>query len=440
MALAQRLISLDETLSKSKLNTLDENGNIIKSDIVFINDLPNNTEEERREIFEKVTTQYMNGDKISMLPQCKCGMLKGENFVKTANKAAALCRNCGTEVKSSIESAIQSVIWFKKPEGILKLMAPVVFTMIQERFTKQGWDVIMYQADASYKSDAKDTTFMVKIREKNFPRGWNNFIVYFDQIMEFLFSLKEFNTNFKKGEIDFLPLLLKRDKDKIFCDSLPLPNRSMFVFENTNMGIYRNDATGKAMTFISLMMSIDRNIQPLTQRIKENRIARLYDKMSEYSKEHIKNDISPKTGSIRRNTIATKNTMAYRSVVTSIAEPWDYNAIKVPWTVGLTMFRPMLVNKLMRYGMSQNKAVDFLMAHTGRYNSLLHKFLNELIEEAPEGKIWCTIQRNPSLKQGSIQLVYIGGFKTDPGDKTTGMPLPIVKAPNAKKLACFTGM
>ena len=36
--------------------------------------------------------------------------------------------------------------------------------------------------------------------------------------------------------------------------------------------------------------------------------------------------------------------------------------------------------------------------------------------------------------------VYIGGFKTDPGDKTTGMPLPIVKAPNAKKLACFTGM
>ena len=124
--------------------------------------------------------------------------------------------------------------------------------------------------------------------------------------------------------------------------------------------------------------------------------------------------------------------MAYRSVITSITGPWDYNAIMVPWGVGLTMFRLHLVNKLMRQGLSLNKALGFLINHTGKYNPLLDNLLQELIDEAPDGKIWCTIQRNPSLKQGSMQLVYIAGFYKDPGNKTTGMPLPITKAPNAK--------
>ena len=414
MAIYQRLIDLDLALTQSS-----------RENIQFINDFPNTTESERKEIFNRLTTQYMQGDKISMLPQCRCGTFR---FKVTK---PITCPYCGTEVKASIEENIESFIWFKKPEKILALMSPMVYTMLCERFTKQGWNLIHYFTDRTYNPNVKDTPFMARIRDKGFNRGWNNFCLQFDDIMEFLFTLKDFD-NIRKGEADYLFYLWKKERDKFFCDHLPLPNSSLFVFENTNTGIYRNGPTGKAMNYISIMLSIEKSIQPLSDQAKENRVAKMYQKIAEYIKEHIKSELSPKQGQIRRNTIATKNALASRCVITSITDPWDPNSVAVPWVVGLTMFRLHLINKLvLKKGMSLNNAINMLMTHTGRYNEILHGYLNELIEEAPNKKIWCTLQRNPSLKQGSMQYVYIGKFKTDPGDKTIGMPISIVKAPNA---------
>ena len=417
MAIYQELINLDLALTQSSLENIQ-----------FVNDFPNTTESERKEIFNKLTTQYMQGDKISILPQCRCGIFR----FKVAR--AVTCPYCQTEVKASVEENIESFIWFRKPKNITALMNPMVYTILSERFTKQGWNLMHFFTDRTYNPLVKETSFMVKVREKNFPRGWNNFCNHFDEIMDFLFSLKDFD-NIKKGETDYLFYLWKREREKFFCSHLPLPNSALFVFENTNTGIYRNGPTGKAMNYISIMLSIEKSIQPLSDQAKENRVAKMYQKIAEYIKEHIKTELSPKPGQIRRNTIATKNALAYRSVITSLTDPGDPNSITVPWTVGLTMFRLHLINKLVwKHGMSLNNAINMLMTHTGKYNPVLHKYLNELIAEAPMQKIWCTIQRNPSLKQGSMQLVYIAGFKTDPGDKTTGMPIPIVRAPNAKQV------
>lgn len=398
-----------------------------REDIQFINDFPNTTESERKEIFNKLTTQYMQGDKISMLPQCRCGIFK----FKTTKPVT--CPYCGTEVKASIEENIDPIIWFKRPEVIDALMSPIFYMMLVNKFTKQGWNIIQYLTERTYNPPVKDTPFMAKLREREFPRGWNNFCRNFDEIMEFLFSLKEFIP--KKGEPDYLYFLLKKERDKIFCNFIPLPNSSLFVFENTNTGIYRNGPTGKAMNFISIMLSIEKSIQPLSDQAKENRVAKMYQKMAEYIEEHIKSELSPKPGAIRRNTIATKNALAARAVITSITDPWDPEAIQIPWTVGLTMFRLHLINKLvMKMGMSLNNAINMLMTHTGKYNPILDMYLQELLAEAPEGKLWCTLQRNPSLKQGSMQFFYIGKIKTDPGDKTIGMSISVVKAPNAKEV------
>ena len=76
------------------------------------------------------------------------------------------------------------------------------------------------------------------------------------------------------------------------------------------------------------------------------------------------------------------------------------------------------------------KSIDIILSSIGCWNPLLDRFLNELKEEAPGGKIWTTIQRNPSLEQGSLQLCYFGSFKKDPGDKTTGVCLPICRSLN----------
>ena len=408
MAVFQRLLDLDEEIASARIPA------------IIVNDLPNETEADLNNIFNMVTTQYF-GDKISMLPRCHCGFLKMQSLLND------ICPRCGTPVQSSIENDIQSVLWFRKPNEIASLMSPIVFTMLRNRFTKQGWDVIQWLIDPSYKPTVRMTTFMARIIEEGFPRGWNNFIMNFERIFMFLVRLRDFSVG--RDEIDHLFYLWIYHKKKFFCSYLPLPNRTMFVFENTNVGIYRNSSTDNAMQYISTMLSIDRSIQPLSNKAKENRIAKMMLRMAEYTEDYIKKELSPKSGQIRKHDIATKTVMSFRTVATSITKPWDYECIEIPWFVGLMTFRPMLINKLDRYGMSVNKAANMLLSHVGCYDPLLDRLLNEIIEEAPNGRLSFTYQRNPSLKQGAAQQVY-AKIKNNPADKTTGVPLPICKAPN----------
>ena len=408
MTIFQKLLNLDEEIMTARVTP------------IIVNDLPNETEADLDKIFGMVTTQYF-GDKISMLPRCNCGFLKSQSLVND------VCPRCNSPVQSSIENDIQSVLWFRKPKEISRLMSPIVFTMVRERFTKQGWDVIQWLIDPTYKPIVRMTSFMAKIIDQNFGRGWNNFIEKFELIFHFLLRLRDFSVG--TNEIDYLYYLWQYHKEKFFCDYIPLPNRAMFVFENTNVGIYRNSSTDKAMQYISIMLSIDRSIQPLTNKLKENRIAKLMLRMAEYTEEYIKKQLTPKVGEIRRHNVATKTIMSFRTVATSITKPWDYECIEIPWYVGLMTFRPMLINKLDRYGMSVNKAANMLLSHVGTWDPLLDRLLNEIQEEAVGGKLSFLYQRNPSLKQGAAQQMK-AVIKKEPGDKTIGVPLPTVKAPN----------
>lgn len=404
----QKLLNLDEEIATARIPP------------IIVNDLPNETEADLDKIFSMVTTQYF-GDKISMLPSCHCGFLRMQSLVND------LCPKCNTPVQSSIENDIQSLLWFRKPKEIFKLMSPIVFTMLRDRFTKQGWDVIHWLIDPTYKPQVRMTTFMAKIMDENFGRGWNNFISKFEQIFHFLLRLNDFSVG--RDEIDYLYYLWVYHKEKFFCEYLPLPNRAMFVFENTNVGIYRNAPTDKAMQYISIMLSIDRSIQPLSNKAKELRIANLMLRMAEYTEEYIKKELSPKAGQIRKHNIATKTIMSFRTVATSITRPWDYESIEIPWYVGLMTFRPMLINKLDRYGMSVNKAANMLLSHVGTWDPLLDRLLNEIQEEAVGGKLSFLYQRNPTLKQGAAQQMK-AVIKKDPGDKTIGIPLATCKSPN----------
>lgn len=413
MTTYQKLVQLDVWLDKARE----------KIEPTFLNDLANETESDLAEIFESLYTKY-SSDKLGLLPQCRCGFLRMESAL------GENCPRCHTTVSSTIEGDIQSVVWFRLPDKILSFMSPVVYTMMRKRFSKkQGWDLIRWFTDTGYSPELKMTPTMELVKAANIPRGWNNFIKNFDQILEFLMTLKDFRV--KKGEIDYFYYLYQRERENFFCKVLPIPNKALHVFEQTNYGIYRTSSTEKSTDYIASMLSFVRSINPMGQAARENRIARLMLKMSEYQINHIANEIGPKPGQIRRNVVASKTIMSYRAVITSITRPWDYEAIEVPWQVALIMFRPMIINKLYRRGFTLNRAIDRLMEGLHTYDRLLHDILLELKAEAPAGKIPIVIQRNPTLVQGAAQLVHVE-FKTDPGDRTTGMPLPITKAPNAK--------
>jgi len=389
---------------------------------IVINDLSNNSEEDKEKIKELITTRY-TGDMIALLPSCRCGVTKGEFSV------GVKCEYCNSIVKSTVETNIEPTIWFRKPVGVSKLISPIIWLMLKTRFTKTGFNVIHWLTDTSYRTTTKQPVVVNKIIESGMQRGYNNFVENFDTIMEYLFSLKAFSL--KTGKIDYLRSLIENNRDHIFSDYIPLPNKSLLIVEKTNVGIYVDPIILDAVDAIEMLVSIDRNFHDQSLRVKENRTAKAIYKLAEFYENYYKTNLSPKPGQFRKHIFGTRTNFSFRAVISSITDEHNHDEIYVPWGIGISAFRPHLLNKLLKLGMDINSAIGLLLGHVEKYHPLLDTLLKELISESSSNGLFCILQRNPSLLQGSAQRVKITRFKTDPKDHTISISILIVKAPNA---------
>lgn len=367
-----------------ELKDFDEEIRCLPEPPIFINTLANATVDDREAIRNLIMTRY-SGDMISLLPSCRCGATKNEASRKQK------CLICGTVVESSIENDVKSSIWFHKPEGVDALVNPAVWFMLENRLKRSGFSILRWLTDKSYTSATKPPDILKKFEEANVPRGYNNFIRNFDEIMRFIFSLKAFQM---KGEPDYLQELLQTHRHCIFSSDLPLPNKIMFIVEHTNVGIYLDDVIGDAIDLILLMASIDNNFHDQNVYVKENRTAKAMARLSGFYEDYIRLNLSPKSGQFRRHIYGSRTIFSFRAVISSLTGQLDHDGIEVPWGVGVTAFRPHLINKLIKYGFDLNAAVGLLQSHVGKYHPLLHRFLKELIAEAPDGKIYVLTQRN----------------------------------------------
>lgn len=390
---------------------------------IFLNDLANTTEEDREHIRNLITSRY-TGDMISLLPSCLCGATKNEA------SASKKCLVCHTVVKSSIESDIQSALWFRQPRGVSQLINPTVWFWLDDRTSVSGFSVMQYLTDRTYKPDVNKVPVAIlkRFSDAGISRGYNEFVAKFDKILEIFFDIKQFRI---KGEPDLLPYVLEEYKDAIFSHSIPLPSKTLFIEEKSNQVTYLDDVTRDALDMIPLMISIDRDYHDQSTHVKENRTAKCIARLAKFYKAYYKANLSGKPGQIRRHMFTSRTIFSFRCVISSITGVHKHDQIYVPWGVGLTAFRPHLVNKMLKYGMDLNSAVGLLMAHIGKYHPLLDRFLKELVSESRDGVIYAILQRNPSLLKGSAQRVGIAGFHTDPGNHTIAMSISLCVAFNA---------
>lgn len=351
---------------------------------IIVNDLVDNSEEDKKAIHDLITTRY-SSDMISLLPACRCGITKGEFSVGVS------CTYCNTLVKSSIENDIEPTVWFRKPYGVSKLISPIIWQMLKARFKKSGFNIIQWLTDTTYRPGVKQPAVINKIADAGVLRGYNNFVDNFDSIMELLFSLRDF----KKDGVDYLQLLLKEKREMIFSDYIPVPNKSILIIEKTNVGVYVDPIIVKAVDAILMLISIDKNFHDQNPRVKENRTAKAISKFADFFEQFNKTNLSPKAGQFRRHVYGCRTNFAFRAVISSLTGTHKYNTFEVPWGVGLTAFRPHLINKLQKLGMDNNSAVGLLMGHVEKYHPTLDRLLNELLTESqPLGGLYCILQRN----------------------------------------------
>jgi len=373
MPVFQQLIDLNEMFNK------------LADPPIIINDLSNSSDEERKLISEIITTRY-SSDMISLLPSCRCGATKGEFSTNIK------CNYCGTNVTSQVENEVESSVWFRKPVGVNKLISPIIWIMLKARFKRSGFSIIQWLTDTTYRPNVKQPLVVNKIVDAGIQRSYNNFVDNFSSIMDFLFSLKEFQL--KKNTVDYLKILIDQNKNTVFSDYIPLPNKSFLIIEKTNLGTYVDFIVIEAIDAIEMLVSIDKAFYDQNIRSKENRTAKAISKLSDFYEKFYKLNLSPKSGQFRKHIFGTRTNFSFRAVISSLTDTHEYDTIQVPWGVGLTAFRPHLINKLLKIGYDLNSAIGLLWGHVERYSPLLDSLLQELISESINKSIYVTIQRN----------------------------------------------
>lgn len=352
---------------------------------VIINDLPNATETERRVLMNTISTTFED-DLISVAPVCDCGSTRGV-------PVGTRCHSCGTEVKSRFNEDVSASLWFRRPGGVEKLFHPYFWFQLKKRFTKSGFSLIQYLTDPAYTARVKTPTIVDQLNNEGFKRDYNFFIQNFWQIMDFLFSKREFS-KVKKGQEDPLFALIKQNSHLLLSDYIPLPNKVFIITETSNMGVFIDPVTTKAKDVLLSIASIDRDFYEQDERVKRNRTARALDNLANFYPEYTYKNLAQKPGQIRKHWFGSRSNFSFRYVITSIEGSHRYDEIHVPWVVGLTSFRPHLLNKLKKMGYRLNEAISLLYRCVHKYDPLIERLLNELIQEAGPSGIPVQMQRN----------------------------------------------
>lgn len=421
LSISQSLINFDKVFAQ------------LKTQPIIINDVMESSEEEKDSLKQLIYTRF-NSDLLSNLPSCECGSsATGQGLGITGEyNMGVMCNNCGTVVKSTIEQTIEPILWMRAPKGVHKLINPIIWTMLNNRFSKSGFKVIQWICDTTYRPTAKIPLAIDAIQRAGIQRGYNYFIENYDFIMNTLFEMKDFSL-LKKGNRDYLRELLNNNRDCIFSSYLPLPNKSLLIIEESDKGTYVDPIVVGAINAIQTIASIDSSMSQHSIKTKENRTIRTIVEFAEFNDNYTRNGLAEKAGIFRKHVFGSRSHFAFRAVISSITDKHLYNEIHIPWGVATSVFRYHVMNKLFKMGYSINSAISFLNEHAKKYSKLLDDIFIELIANSPDGGIPCTLGRNPSLARGSLQLVKITKIKTDVTIPTVSISILVVRSLNADK-------
>lgn len=388
---------------------------------IYINDLPNSTEEDKERI-KSLTLNQLNSDTVSIIPRCGCGRTKGRFAL------GKQCMICQDVVKSNIDESITSLLWFRKPEFVSNLMNPVAWGMLDTYFSKSGWSAIQYLTDSLYVGGSRIPPEIEKLSEFRLERDFNFFTENFETCVEALMAVFKPKPNKPYNElIDWLD----NGRDCIFSDFQPVLNRALFVTDKTNLGIYMENSVKDAVDAYYHVVSIDKDFHDRSEKVIVNRTARMQARMATFFDKYTGSNMQPKPAHYRRHIYGSRVLFAARGVISSVTDHHNHDEVGVPWCIAVPMYQHHLMGKLMRHGFTYNGALGYVYRHVHIYDELIHRFLDEIFREYPGGRgPVMLLHRNPTLQQGSMQRVF-GYLKTDTRDKTISMSILIVVAPNA---------
>lgn len=422
---------------------------------IIINQLSLDTEEDRKLLESLTVTRYEATDVFSTVPTCSC------RKTKTAEALGTICEHCGTEVVSHHNQAIESELWISVPNGIEWFLAPLPWIFLNQKLSARGFNGLQWAMDSKIpdpeESNKKASSIVNRFKQANFQRGLSNLKDQFDIIVDV--AIKETQSSQKRTELlNFIDYY----RENLFVKHIPIPSKVAFAIENTAYGNYfdRTMASAIEAIFTAAGTSTMYNVKRL-----ETRFTSIMVNLTAYYEDVIANNLSSKSGWLRRVNYGTRMNYSFRNIITSYHGLHEVDTILVPYHQLLTVLEPLVIAHLIReYNYTHSQAQAYVIQHATDKDPLLWEILETFIDETPPapvpetsqvvtldpggkpiltdlpctlttrkvrkgGGIRCALTRYPSLARSSTQGLRIVGLS----DCEIRISVLALRGPNADK-------
>jgi hypothetical protein len=401
------------------------------NDKILINDIDifNN---ESRDILNDLIIKNYTEDTISLIPSCECGHIKGTYYI------GEKCSKCKTTVTQKLSDNISYLIWAKAPVGVQRYISPIVLSLLEKKKIKVGKtsiDFVKWLILPAYRysnaigaSGELESKILHFMKAHKIERNYNSFVLNFEAILNFIRDIHNGLEPRKQKANNFFFDTILANRDKIFSNYLPFPNKIILAYESNVLGKFIDKSIIIPLNSIRRLSGIDVRTNTLIN--KQNKVANcLYD-LSAFYKTYLKNKIFGKHGLVAQQMLSARVHFSARAVITCLTCIHAYDEIHIPWSVACALLREHLLSKLSHLNFTYKKATTLLDDHARIYHPLLDALLKELIAESGDG-LKGYFNRNPGLARSSIQTVRITLVKTNLGDNTISMSPMIAPGFNA---------
>ncbi len=401
---------------------------------ILMNDFNIDLESDRQQLNELIYAS-LDGDSLNNTASCDCRKLTG------MEKYGLRCDNCLSLVVPITEKPLDSILWLKAPAGIRAFINLTVWRILSKNLTHSNFNILEYLTNPRYVPPGSlSGDKQRKLDRLEIPRGYNYFIDNYEAILTALFKAGLIGPSASARKRRKIMRFLQENFDRTFSQYLPFPTRLGFIKEHANNRTIADPKMVAAIDAAHILIGIDNrevadNQPKLAHSIKEARVVSALNNFNDYYKTFENDVIFKKPGIMRKLVYGTRPYWGYRSVITSRQKPHRQDALEMPWSLSILLFKVHLQNKLITQGYTPNEMNALIYENTLRYHPELDRLFNELLAESPNGTIPTLFARNPTLTRGSIGFNQIDRFKTDPTDNTVSMsPLNLIDKNADKRL------
>lgn len=400
---------------------------------------------------------FSRASDIDFVARCECEYLQGTYF-ENQNAVCPKCHTVATADMEAILGHLNHKAWIACPEQIPGgWLNPIVYNVLsrwlryehrnrQKKFTNTS-------IAAATKTKPKKGNYLDDILDVTTPipedlqgiitgKGFGYLRENFDFIIDFF--AHHFAKTKGKPSVPTMLYFLQENKDRLFCHYIPILSSALHpIVMSEGQGEVRKRYVDASSQFIQSATTTLSALAFATNRKRrpdevEAATFSAYQNLMAYHEDISYRQISIKRSIPRMHIFGSRLHFSARCVIVPINEPHQFDDLHFPWSAAVNLLRVHILGRLIyRQGMPAGEAMRLQQAALSVYDPMIDQMMKDFIKESGFKGLPGLFNRNPTIRNGSIQLYFVTKIKSDPLDESIGFPAASVSGFNADRPSVF---